>query len=215
MMMKDMESSEKIKVLIADDHSVVREGLSALIGRNPGMDVVAEAANGREAVRLYAETSPDVVLLDLRMPVMSGLEALREIIHSHPSARIIILTTFDGDDDIYRAMHAGAKAYLLKDTPRDRIIAAVTAVYHGRPAMSTDVAEKLAFRLTMEELTGRERAVLDLVADGKRNADIATLLSVSEGTVKTHVNNILGKLGVRSRTEAVTMGLARGLVHLP
>jgi two-component system NarL family response regulator len=212
--MKKVEPANLLRILIADDHSVVREGLAALIGRNSGMTVVAEAADGREAVRLYFDTRPDVAMLDLRMPSMSGLEAIQEIVREDPTPRLIILTTFDGDDDIYRSLRAGAKAYLLKDAPREQIIEAILAVYQGRPAMSADVAQKLAFRLGAEELTERERNVLDLMAAGKRNAEIAMHLSITEGTVKTHVNSILGKLGTRSRTEAVTVALACGLAHL-
>ncbi len=203
-----------IRVLLADDHAVVREGLAAMIGRRPDMEVVAEAENGVRAVELARQHRPDVILMDLRMPQMGGVEALSAIRAEQPGARVIVLTTFDGDEDIYRALQAGAQAYLLKDTPRDELLDAIRAVHQGLRRIPPEVAAKLAERVTAPDLTPRELDVLRLVALGQSNKEIAAALTIAEGTVKIHVNNLLGKLGAASRTQAVTEALKRGLIHL-
>jgi two-component system NarL family response regulator len=205
---------ELIRVLIADDHPIVRDGLNAVINDQLDMEVVAEAANGNEAVDLAREHSPDVMLIDLRMPQLNGLEAIKAIHSDWPQARIIVLTTYDGDEDIYRALQAGAHAYLLKGMPRAELLDTIRAVHAGHKRIPTDIAVKLAERISASELTQRELEVLQHIVDGQSNKEIGKSLSITEGTVKAHVNNILGKLGVKDRTQAVTEGLRRGIVHL-
>jgi len=203
-----------IRILIADDHPVVREGLAAMIKRRTDMTVVAEANHGQEAVALFHQHQPDVVLMDLRMPEMDGVEAILTIREQTPEARVIVLTTYDTDEDIYRALRAGAKAYLLKDTPREELLDTIRAVSAGRTRVPSDVAAKLVERVSSEALTAREVDVLRLIVAGHSNREIAALLYISEGTVKTHVNHILMKLGVSDRMQAVTTALRRGLVSL-
>ena len=203
-----------IRVLIADDHPVVREGLAAMIERRADMTVVAEVENGRAAVAAYSHYHPDIVLMDLRMPEMSGVEAISTIHSASPNARIIILTTYDGDEDIYRGFQAGAKAYLLKDAPREELLDAIRAVYSGQRRVPPHIAAKLTERMMTPELTGRELEVLQLIVAGNSNREIGQALFITEGTVKAHVNNLLGKLGVHDRTQAVTEALRRGIVHL-
>lgn len=204
----------KITVLIADDHPVVRQGLAALIDREPDLQVVGEANNGREAVEMYEALHPSVVLMDLRMPELEGAAAVAEIRKGHPGARVIVLTTFDGDEDIFTALRAGAKGYLLKDTPPEALTEAIRAVHHGLKRIAPEAAMKLAHRATELDLTEREREVMQLLTNGLSNQEIATALSISEGTVKFHLNNIFAKLGVDDRTQAVVTALKRGLVRL-
>lgn len=202
-----------IRVLIVDDHPVVREGLAAMINRRPDMEVVAEAGNGREAVDFCRRLGPDVTLMDLRMPMMGGVEATRAIRRDSPDARIIVLTTYEGDEDIYRALQAGARAYLLKDAPREELLQAIRTVDAGQRHLPPFVAGRLAEHLAGNDLTAREQEVLELIVAGKSNREIGADLSITESTVKVHVNSILGKLGVHDRTQAVTTALQRGLVH--
>jgi two-component system NarL family response regulator len=209
-----MKKTNRVRILIADDHPVLREGLVALINRRPDMVVVAEVSNGREAVEQFLRHRPDVGLLDLRMPEMDGVDAIAAIRQKIPTARLIVLTTFDEDEDIYRGLRAGAKAYLLKDAPRDDLLKCVRAVHEGQTIIPPPIAAKLADRLTTSELTRREIQVLQLVADGKGNKEIAVALSISEGTVKTHVSSILAKLDAADRTQAVTIALKRGILRL-
>jgi two-component system NarL family response regulator len=178
------------------------------------MTVIAEANDGREAVELFRHHGPDVTLLDLRMPQMDGVNAIVAIRQEFPEARIIVLTTYDGDEDIYRALQAGAKAYLLKDTEREPLLECIRSVHEGKTCLSSRVAEKLADRLHRSELTDRELEVLNLMAAGKSNKEVASALCVAEATVKAHVNNILHKFGVNGRTEAVTSAIRRGIVRL-
>ena len=205
---------DPINILLVDDHPIVREGLAALIERRGEMRVVAEAAEGETAVALYAQHQPDVVLIDLRMPGMGGVAAITAVRQQFPTARFIILTTYDGDEDIYRGLQAGAMAYLLKDTPRQELLDTIRAVYAGQKRISPEVAAKLTERMLGPALTEREQAVLDLIVRGRSNKEIGQELSITEGTVKAHVNNVLGKLGVNDRTQAVTEALRRGLAHL-
>lgn len=205
---------ERIRILVADDHSVVREGLVSLIKRKADMTVVGEASNGREAVDLWKEHRPDVALLDLRMPELEGVGAIKEIREVDESARIIVLTTFDGDEDIYRAIKAGAKAYLLKDTAREALMECIRKVHAGETCIAPALAAKLAERVSGEALSTRELEVLQRIAAGRSNKEIGAELFISEGTVKSHVKSIFAKLDVISRTEAVATASRRGLIQL-
>ena len=202
-----------IRVLIADDHVTVREGLAAIVGRQPDMEVAAEAATGQAAVDLWRERRPDVTLMDLRMPVMDGAVAIAEIRRVDPSARIIVLTTFDTDNDISRAIRAGAKGYLLKDTEREELLDTIRRVHAGETCIPPAVVAKLAAGMSSESLTARELDVLRMLAAGRSNKEIALKLSITETTVKSHLRSIFTKLGVLSRTEAVTVATRRGLVQ--
>ncbi len=209
-----MKKAEVIRVLVADDHAIVRHCLVALINRRRGMKVVAEAGNGRAAVVEFNRHRPDICLIDLRMPDMDGVEAIRAIRQIIPSANIIVLTTFDDDEDIYRALRNGAKAYLLKDISREELIENIIAVHHGNTRIPQHVAKKLADHVRSSDLTTREAQVLRLLVAGKSNKEIASALKVTEGTIKVHVNHILKKLGTSGRTEAANVALKRGLIRL-
>jgi two-component system NarL family response regulator len=209
-----LQKTSPIKILIADDHPVVREGLVALINRRPDMEVVAEASNGREAVAEFLLHRPDVALMDLRMPELDGADAMVAIREKAPAARVIVLTTYDDDEDIQRALRAGAKAYLLKDAPRDELLACIHAVHEGRTLIPPAIAAKLADLVGASTLTTRELEVLALVADGNSNKVVARTLSIAEGTVKSHVNAVLRKLDAADRTQAVTIALKRGMLRL-
>ena len=204
---------ECIRVLIVDDHSVVREGLVSLIKRKSDMTVVGEASNGREAVDLWKKHRPDITLLDLRMPELDGVGAIKGIRELDENARIVVLTTFDGDEDIYRAIKAGAKGYLLKDTAREALMECIRKVHSGETCIAPMLAAKLAERVSGEGLSAREIEVLQRIAAGKSNKEIGVELFISEGTVKTHVKSIFSKLDVVSRTEAVATANRRGLIQ--
>lgn len=206
--------AKKIRVLVADDHSIVRQGLVALINRDRAMKVVAEAGDGNAAVQQYKRHHPDVCLIDLRMPHMDGVEAIRTICQKDPNANIIVLTTFDDDEDIYRALHYGAKAYLLKDISRQDLIENISAVHKGLTRIPNKVALKLATRIANRDLTLREREVLRFLSLGMSNKEIANELAVKEGTVKVHVNHLLQKLKASTRTEAARVALKRGLIRI-
>jgi len=208
----EAESSraEKIRVLIADDHTTVLAGLASIIGMQPDMLVVAEAVNGRQAVDLWQKHHPDVTLLDLRMPKLDGVGVIDEIRKEDTSARIIMLTTYDTDNDIYRAIKAGAKGYLLKDARREDLLECIRKVSRGETCMPQAIVEKLAAGMSSETLTGRELGVLTLLARGKSNKEIGANLFISETTVKGHLRNIFTKLNVLSRTEAITVANRRG-----
>ena len=209
-----MTRHNAIRILIADDHLVVRIGLRSMIDTQPDMNVIAEAANGREAVALFRDHQPDVTLIDLRMPVMGGVEAVGVIHEEFPDARIIVLTTYDGDENIYRALQGGARAYLLKDIPREEFLDDIRAVYQGQYCIPPAVAARLAQRIPAPELSARELEVLKLIVEGMSNKEIASALSITESTVKNHVNSILSKLNVKDRTQAATTALRRGIVTL-
>jgi two-component system NarL family response regulator len=209
-----MTNAPPIRILIADDHPIVREGLVAIIQRRTDMTVVGEAATGREAVELYHQTKPDIILMDLRMPEMDGVEAIQAIRGKDPNARIIILTTYDSDEDIYRGLRSGARAYLLKDAGREALLEAIRAVHAGKALIPGHVAAKLAERMMEPDLTPREIEVLNLLAQGKTNRQIARELGVALGTVKSHVNNILTKMGAEDRTQAATLAIKRGLIRV-
>lgn len=203
-----------IRVLVADDHPVVKEGLIALIGRQPDMEVVGEASDGIEAVATFQRCLPDVAVIDLRMPGMDGVEVVSRIRASLPSARIVILSTFDGDESIYRSLRAGASGYLRKDTSRERLVECIRSVHQGNSWVEPSLAAKLAVRVREMELSPRELQVLQAIAEGKSNREIGRALKIGEGTVKIHVNHVLKKLGARGRTEAVHAALQRGIVFL-
>ena len=209
-----METTSPIRILVADDHPVVREGLVALVTRQPDMVVVAEAVDGRELVEKFLQHRPDVALVDLRMPEMDGADALAAIRERLPAARVIVLTTYDDDEDIQRSLRAGAKAYLLKDAPREELLACIKAVHAGLTLIPPAIAAKLAENIGAPPLTPRELEVLGLVADGKSNKEVATTLFITEGTVKSHLIAILRKLDAADRTQAVTLALKRGLLRL-
>jgi len=201
-------------VLLVDDHALLRTGVANIINQEPDLHVIAEAANGAEGVDAFRAHRPDVTLLDLRMPVMEGVEAVRHIRDIDSQARVIVLTTYDADEDIARALQAGAKAYVLKDISADALIACIHDVLAGKTYVAPAVAAKLAERVTRIQLTPRELATLRLMADGKANKEIAVALGISERTVKTHLGHLFEKLGVTSRTEAVKIATRRGLVRL-
>lgn len=209
-----METLQSIRVMIVDDHKIVRQGLVALINTEPDLTVVAEGSDGQQAVELFRQHKPDVTLMDLRMPRLSGVEATKAIRQIAPAARIIVLTTFDGDEDIYRALQAGAQSYLLKGVSFEDLTDAIRTVHAGQRRIPAAVAERLAERMAGEELTGREVQVLELIVRGKSNKEIGTALSISEATVKSHINSLLSKLGVADRTQAATTALQRGIIHL-
>ena len=207
-------AAAKSTVMLVDDHALLRTGVANIINQEVDLQVVAEASNGLEALAAYERFRPDVTLLDLRMPVMEGVEAVRQIRARDPHARVIVLTTYDTDDEISRALKAGAKAYVLKDISADQLIGCIRDVLAGKTYLAPAAAAKLAEGVTRVQLTPREMAALRLMADGKANKEIASELSISERTVKTHLGHLFEKLGVTSRTEAVKVATKRGLVRL-
>jgi DNA-binding NarL/FixJ family response regulator len=206
--------SEPIRLMVVDDHKLVRQGLVALLNTVPDMKVIAEAADGEEAISAYRAHRPDITLMDLRLPKLGGADAIAKIRQDTPTARFIVLTTFDGDEDIFRAIQAGAKGYLLKGMDLDELTETIRAVHGGKAKIPAFVAEKLAERMGGPALTTREIEVLKRIVAGRSNKEIGSDLFISEATVKTHVNSILGKLGVTDRTQAATSALQRGIVYL-
>jgi len=209
-----MSGVDLIRVIVADDHWIARAGVTTALAMQQDMVVVGEAANGRQAVELYRKHTPDVALLDVRMPVLSGIDAAIGIRREFPRARLIALSTFDGDEDIRRALQAGVKAYLTKDVLDKELVEAVRAVHMGRSYLPGRVAAVLAGQISGPDLSCRELDVLRLVAGGLANKEIGESLSISEFTVKNHVRNILEKLGAGDRTQAATMAIHRGIIHL-
>ena len=209
-----IHSTGPLKLMVADDHPVVREGLVAMIERQSNMRVIAQASNGREAVDNFLAHRPDVGLLDLRMPIMNGVDAVVAICEKEPTARLIILTTYQVQEDIYRALRAGALGYLLKDAPAEELVDSIRAVSSGRTWIPPAVGAMLAKRLTDRELTARETEVLQILAVGKSNKEIGVAFNISEATVKVHVTHILEKLKVTGRTEAINVAVRRGLVNI-
>lgn len=203
-----------IRVLSVDDHPLLREGIAALIAHQTDMQLVAEASNGREALELFRKHRPDITLMDLQMPEMSGIDATSSIRGEFPDARIIVLTTYAGDVQVSRALKAGARAYLLKGSLRKELLETIRAVHAGQKRLSPEVAAEIAEHATDDTLTPREIDVLRLVAGGNANKEIAAQLSLTEETVKSHIRNILGKLGANDRTHAVAIGLKRGIIDL-
>ncbi len=206
---------KNIKVLLVDDHTIVREGLRVLIETQSDLAVVGEAKNGQEALDQYESTEPDILLLDLVLPDMCGVDVIKKLRQNHAPVFILVLTTFDGEEDIYRALKAGAMGYLLKDTPKKELFRAIREVSSGNRFIPEEIASKLAAYIGEIELTTRESEILQLIAIGSSNKKIAESLYITEGTVKTHINHILKKLSVKSRTEAVKVAIERGLLRNP
>jgi DNA-binding NarL/FixJ family response regulator len=209
-----MTTSSNIRILCVDDHPLMREGIAAIIRNETDMVLIAEASNGREAISGYREHQPDIALMDLRLPDISGIDAVIAIRTEFPSARIIMLTTFEGDAEIHRALEAGAQGYMLKSMPRKQLVEMIRRVHAGRKHIPPEVAAHLAEHLGEEFLSKREVEVLHKIAGGNRNSDIAELLFISEETVKGHVKHIMEKLGASDRTEAVAIGIRRGIIQL-
>lgn len=203
-----------IRVLIVDDHPIIRQGLATIINRDPEMTVIAQAEDGQEAVNHFRDYKPDVTLMDLRMPQMGGVEAITAICTEFKLARIVVLTTYDSDEDIYRGLQAGAKGYLLKDAKPNELLSAIRIIHRGQQYIPPSVGAKLVQRMSNPELSERELDVLRLMAQGMSNLEISITLSISESTVKSHVNRILSKLGVNDRTQAVIVAVRRGIVSL-
>ncbi|MEP7342813.1 MAG: response regulator transcription factor [Acidobacteriota bacterium] len=209
-----MASHNQIRILCVDDHAIVREGLNAVISAQPDLSVIAEASSGEEAIELYRQHRPDIVLMDLRLKGASGLEATIAIREEFPQARIIMLTTYDGDEDIHRALDAGAQGYLLKDTLRKELVDVIRGVHAGQRRIPSSIAVKLAEHMPRLPLSAREIEILKLIAQGLRNKQVGGMLNIAEDTVKVHVKNIFDKLDVHDRTQAVTVALQRGIIHL-
>ena len=206
--------TERIRVLCVDDHAIVRQGIALLIGLRSDMEVVAAAASGEEALTLFETTHPDVTLMDLQLPAMSGLDAIRAIRRRHPDSRIVVLTMYEGDEDIHRALQAGAAAYLLKDTLADDLVRVIREVHQGRRPVQPDVEARLSQRAGQPTLTPREVQVMELIARGFRNKEIATSLGISDETAQVHVKNVLAKLKVHDRSAAISVAARRGIIHL-
>lgn len=203
-----------IRILTADDHALLRQGIAALVDLEPDMELVAEASTGREAIDQFRRHRPDITLMDLQMPDISGIEAIIVIRSEFPDARIIVLTTYAGDVQVVRALKAGARGYLLKGDVHTDLLETIRAVHAGRKRIPPEVAAELAMHTVDDQLTARELEILKLIAQGNANKEIAAQLSVREDTVKSHVGNILEKLGANDRTHAVTIGLRRGIIEL-
>jgi len=209
-----MTLNQSIRVLIVDDHPIVRVGISAIIGARADMTVVAQAGTGEEAIHLFSRHSPDVTLMDLRLPGMSGVEAIRAIRAIAPKARFVVLTTYEGDEDIHQALKSGAQGYLIKGMPHEDLVKALRRVHAGEAFLPTPMADALASRSLSSQLTPREKEVLSMLIEGKSNKEIGVSMNVCEATVKSHVSVLLMKLGASDRTQAVVIALQRGLLHL-
>lgn len=212
-MSSQMANNKKINVLVVDDHPLMRVGIAAIIDARPGMTTVAQAGSGEEAVELYERHLPDITLMDLRLPRMSGVHTIRSIRRTHPQARFVVLTTYEGDEDIHQALEAGAQGYIIKGMPYDTLIDALERVHAGGRFLPSPVKRALASRTPDSDLSQRERQVLELLATGNSNKKISELLGITEATVKCHVSTILMRLNAVDRTQAVVSALQRGLVH--
>ena len=205
-----VEEKNTIRLLVADDHPVVREGLTLLLGRRANLEVVAQAANGLEAVAAYEQHRPDVAIIDVQMPTMNGAAATEAIIKAHPQANILLLTTLDDDEDVFRGLRAGARGYLVKDAPTAELVEAIQTIRGGARYLSSRTGGQSPKLSSCDCLTHRERQVLWKVTEGKSNKEIASLLGIAEGTIKSHLSSVMGKLGVKTRTEAALAARARG-----
>jgi DNA-binding NarL/FixJ family response regulator len=214
MVVKKLKKISSIRIMLVDDHPAFRKGLAALIESEPGLEVVAQTGDGRQALDLYRKERPDIVLMDLRLPGVGGVEATMAIRKEFPDARVIVLTTFDTDEDIYRAVQSGAKSYLLKDTSDDELAATIRAVHAGEQPLSPKLAQRLAERQQRADLSGREMDVLQLLIKGRSNKEIASALFLSEDTIKAHLKTLFAKLKVQDRTEAAISAIRHGIVHL-
>lgn len=209
-----MNELERIRVLSVDDHPLVREGIAAMINDQLDMQMVATAATGKEAIQRFREHQPDVVLMDVRLPDMSGIDAMITIRSDFPDARVIVVTSSEGDAEMQRALEGGARGYVLKSMPPKDLLEAIRKVHTGKKAIPSEIADRLANHYGDETLTEREIEILQQVAEGNRNQDIAEKLFISEGTVKIHLKHIMGKLGASDRTQAITIAVRRGIIHL-
>jgi DNA-binding NarL/FixJ family response regulator len=211
---KELKDGARIRVLVIDDHPITRIGIAAIIEATPDMTVVAQAGSGEEAVELYEEHLPDITLMDLRLPGMSGVEAIRTVMARHRTARFVVLTTYEGDEDIHQALQAGARSYIIKGMPHEALVSALRRVHAGGQFLPPPVSRALYARIPNSDLSAREREVLNLIVRGQSNKEIATELGITESTVKCHVSVILMRLNVSDRTQAVVTALRRGLAHL-
>ena len=209
-----MDDKQKIRVLSVDDHPLLSEGIATIINSQPDMTLVSQASTGTEAIQKYRDHRPDVTLMDLRLPDLSGIDALIAIRTEFTEARVIILTTFEGDVEIQRALQAGARGYLLKNMPPSEILDVIRQVHGGKKRVPPEIAAQLAEHMSDEDLTTREVEVLRKVAEGNRNRDIAVILFISEETVKVHVKHIMDKLGAKDRTQAIAIAVRRGIIEL-
>lgn len=209
-----MKEAATIRVLIVDDHPIMRIGISAIIEATPDMTTVAQTGSGEEFLELYEKHHPDITLMDLRLPGMSGVEAIRAVMTRHPDAKFVVLTTYEGDEDIHQALEAGARSYIIKGMPHDALVSALRRVHAGGRFLPTPISRALSSRIPNSDLSAREREVLNLIVRGRSNKEIASDLGITESTVKCHVSEILMRLNVNDRTQAVVTALQRGLVHL-
>jgi DNA-binding NarL/FixJ family response regulator len=209
-----VSDTERIRVLSVDDHPLVREGIAAMINDQPDMQVVAQGASGKDAIQHFREHRPDLVLMDVRLPDMSGIDAMITIRTEFPDARVIIVTSSEGDAEMRRALEGGARGYMLKSMPPRDLLEAIRKVHAGKKAIPSEIADRLANHYGDEALSEREIQILQQVAEGNRNKDIADKLFISEGTVKVHLKHIMGKLGANDRTQAITIAVRRGIIHL-
>jgi DNA-binding NarL/FixJ family response regulator len=213
-MLRNVSDPAVIRVLCVDDHPLVRKGIASILANEPDITLVGEADNGEDAVQSFRQLQPDVVLMDLRMPALDGIDTTKAILTEFPEARVLALTSYDGDQDIYRALDAGVRGYLLKETAHADVVAAIRTVHAGKRLMPPDVAMRLSEYFPQVTLTMRETEVLELVSQGLGNKEIADRLGTASGTVKMHVQNILDKLGASDRTHGVTLAIRRGILHL-
>jgi len=208
------EPTEPTRILLVDDHPIVRTGLAAIISSQPDMKIVAQTGSGRDALDLYGQVKPDITLMDLKLPGMTGVETIRELRRRHGEVKVLVLTTYEGDEDIYQALVAGAAAYIIKGMPHELLLQGIRSVQQGQVYLPAEISRAVRKRTDNDELSVREREVLRLMASGNSNRAIAEQLGVTEGTVKCHVGVILSRLGVKDRTQAVLIALRRGFVHL-
>jgi two-component system NarL family response regulator len=209
-----MNETGKIRIMIVEDHFVVRAGLTSIINSQPDMTIVAEAGNGQDAVELFEQQQPDVTLMDLRIPGLNGTEAIAAIIKKFPRAKTIVLSSYGGDEEIFKALQAGARAYFLKNVKGQDLIGAIRAVHAGQCPLPPEIASRLAERIPKSELSPRELEILTLIAKGGSNRAVASALAISEGTVRVHASNIFAKLGCNDRAQAVSEAFQRGIIHI-